>query len=84
MAIFMLAGALWMAINPRWVIDICQGLQDGLTRLAPGSTKFARPAGPLPDDRRTRMGIRLFGALLAAVAAAHLFEALVWMLAHYR
>lgn len=78
----MLIGALWLAIEPQWLIDIRQDFQDELRRLPRGLPWYARRAGPLPNDRRTRMGIRLFGMLLAAVAAMHLFQSMVRVLAH--
>jgi len=81
-AILMLFGAVWLAVNPQWLIDLREIWRDELRRLPRGLPWYTRSAGPLPDDRRTRMGIRLFGMLMALVAAAHLYEELVRVLAN--
>jgi hypothetical protein len=68
--LLMLTGALWIALYPQSVI---RAFRD-LPRVPPETPWFVRPASSLPNDRPTRIGIRLFGMLLATVAAAHLYE----------
>jgi hypothetical protein len=79
----MLAGSLWMVQNPGWLIQVFQNLHDEMQRRpSPWQRHFVLTQS-LPDNRRIRMAIRLTGALLAALAAAHLYQEALWMLAHY-
>jgi hypothetical protein len=83
MGLPMLAAALWMVQNPDWWIEILQALQDSLYRWQSQWGRQAVLPQRLRNDRRTRMGVRLMGGLVAVLAAMHLYQDAVWMLAHY-
>ena len=74
MTLLLLIAALWMTIAPRWWILSFSHLQEALDRWAPDRLTLATRNVHLPDDRWTRIGIRIFGVLLSLIAAAYLYR----------
>jgi hypothetical protein len=85
----MLTVAVWMVLNPGWWIECLQGIPEQIrgfagairARRSPLLPQTDAPAAEWPrNDRRNRAAVRLSGALLAAVATAHLYEQVMFML----
>ncbi|HTX38360.1 MAG TPA: hypothetical protein VME43_25205 [Bryobacteraceae bacterium] len=81
MSLWLLAVAVWMTLQPRWWIELLDRLQKALDHWAPDRLTLATRNVRLPDDRRTRTGVRVFGVLLSLVAVAYLYREIARFLA---
>jgi hypothetical protein len=92
MAFLLLIPSLWMVLSPQWWIRLFENAPEDLDALERAlatlwhlpwdAAVHARiPHARIPNDRRTRAGVRITGLLLAIVAAANLYESVLRMLA---
>jgi hypothetical protein len=79
-SLLLLVAALWMTIRPGWWIESFRNLQEALDRWVPDRVTLSTHKIRLPDERSTRIGVRVFGVLLILVSAAYLYREIILLL----